>query len=100
MKMMFILVLQHMVNTKNNFLDESKLYEHREPIYDAQSNITHEVDEQNNVNMVNYIVYSGMWLVFPIAIHTIETIKLHNTCTCYIHKSKKRKRSKNTTLQW
>ena len=46
-------------------------------------------------------VYSGMGLVFPIAMHTIETIKQHNTCTFYIHKSKKKKkRSKNSTLQW
>ena len=44
--------------------------------------------------------YSCMRLVFPIAMHTIETIKQHNTCTFYIHKSKKRKRSKNSTLQW
>ena len=42
-----------------------------------------------------------MRLVFPIAIHTIETIKQYNTCTFYIHKPKNRKRSKkNTTLQW
>ena len=45
-------------------------------------------------------VYSGIRLVFPISMHTIETIKQHNTCTFYIHKSKKRKISKNSTLQW
>ena len=31
-------------------------------------------------------------------IYIIETMKQHNTCTFYIHKSKKRKRSKNTTF--
>ena len=36
-----------------------------------------------------YIVYSGMRLVFPIAMHTIEIIKQYNTCAFYIHKSKK-----------
>ena len=49
---------------------------------------------------INNNVYSGMRLVFPIDIHTIGTIKQHNTCTFYIHKSEMRRKSKNTTLQW
>ena len=36
-----------------------------------------------------YIVYSGMRLMFPIAMHTIEIIKQYNTCTLYIHNSKR-----------
>ena len=35
------------------------------------------------------IVYSGMRLMFPIAMHTIEIIKQYNTCTLYIHNSKR-----------
>ena len=33
---------------QKQILDESQLYEHREHIYDAESDITPEVDEQNN----------------------------------------------------
>ena len=40
-------------------------------------------------SLIIYIVYSGMRLVFPIAMHTIEIIKQYNTCAFYIHKSKK-----------
>ena len=39
--------------------------------------------------LLTIIVYSGMRLVFPIAMHTIEIIKQYNTCAFYIHKSKK-----------
>ena len=46
--------------------------------------------------IINIYVYSGMRLVFPIVIHTIETIKQHKTSIFYIHKSKKRKRQQLT----
>ena len=56
---------------------------------------TRQSESNNNINNNNNMfVNSGMRLVFPIAMHIIETIKQHNTCSFYIHKSKKRKRSK------
>ena len=49
--------------------------------------LIHNAKLPKSFNSAICIVYSGMRLMFPIAMHTIEIIKQYNTCTLYIHNS-------------
>ena len=56
-----------------------------------------------NINVYIYIyiyIYEYMKFVFPIAMHTIEIIKQHNTCTFYIRNifNEEKNYEKNSTL--